>query len=78
MIDEPHALRNFTIAFFSLSISVWRHCRISLDKHLGIFHESIKPYKDALKESGFSEALNYIALTTNKKNRKKKAENNMA
>ena len=32
-----------------------------------IFDESIKPYKDALKESGFSEALNYIAPTTNKK-----------
>ena len=39
-----------------------------------IFDESIKPYKDALKESGFSEALNYIAPTTNKKqkNRKRK------
>ena len=32
-----------------------------------IFHESIKPYKNALKESGFSEALNYIAPTINKK-----------
>ena len=32
-----------------------------------IFDESIKPYKDALKESGFNEALNYIAPTTNKK-----------
>ena len=32
-----------------------------------IFDRSIKPYKDALKESGFSETLNYIALTTNKK-----------
>ena len=31
-----------------------------------IFDESIKPYKDALKESGFSEALNYTAPTTNK------------
>ena len=32
------------------------------------------PYKDDLKESGFSEALNYIAPTTNKeqKNRKRK------
>ena len=39
-----------------------------------IFDELIKPYKDALKESGFSEALNYIAPTTNKKqkNRKRK------
>ena len=39
-----------------------------------IFDESIKPYKDALKESDFSEALNYIAQTTNKKqkNRKRK------
>ena len=35
-----------------------------------IFDESIKPYKDALKESGFSEALNYIAPTTNKKKKK--------
>ena len=32
-----------------------------------IFDESIKLYEDSLKESGFSEALNYIALTTNKK-----------
>ena len=32
-----------------------------------IFDKSIKPYKDALTESGFSEALNYIAPTTNKK-----------
>ena len=32
-----------------------------------IFDESIKPYKNALKESGFSEALNYIAPTINKK-----------
>ena len=39
-----------------------------------IFDESIKPYKDALKESGFSVALSYIAPTTNKeqKNRKRK------
>ena len=37
-----------------------------------IFDESIKPYKDALKESGFSEALNYIALTTNKKQNNRK------
>ena len=39
-----------------------------------IFDESIKPYKDALKESSFSEALNYIASATNKKqkNRKRK------
>ena len=39
-----------------------------------IFDKSIKPYKDALKESGFSETLNYIASTTNKdqKNRKRK------
>ena len=38
------------------------------------FDESIKKYKDALKESGFSEALNYIVPTTNKeqKNRKRK------
>ena len=32
-----------------------------------IFDESIKPYKDAVKESGFSEGLNYIAPKTNKK-----------
>ena len=40
----------------------------------GIFDESIKPYKDALKESDFSEALIYIAPTTNRKqqNRKRK------
>ena len=33
-----------------------------------------KPYKDALKESGFSETLNYIAPTTNpeRQNRKQK------
>ena len=39
-----------------------------------IFDESIKPYKDALKESDFSEALIYIAPTTNRKqqNRKRK------
>ena len=30
-----------------------------------IFNESIKQ-QDALKESGFSETLNYIAPTTNK------------
>ena len=35
-----------------------------------IFDESIKSYKDALKESGISEALNYIAPTTNKKKKK--------
>ena len=35
-----------------------------------IFDESIKPYKDALKESGFSEALNYITPTINKKTKK--------
>ena len=40
------------------------------------FDESIKPYKDALKETGFREALNYIAQTTNKI-KKKKVENNM-
>ena len=40
----------------------------------GIFDESIKLYEDALKESGFSEALSYIAPTINKKqkNRKRK------
>ena len=39
-----------------------------------IFDESIKPYKDALKLSGFSKVLNYTAPTTNKKqkNRKRK------
>ena len=39
-----------------------------------IFDESIKLYKDALKKSGFSETLNYIAPTTNKeqKNRRQK------
>ena len=31
-----------------------------------IFDESIKPYKDALKEGGFSEALKYFAPTTTK------------
>ena len=31
-----------------------------------IFDETMKPYRDGLKESGFSEALNYIAPTTNK------------
>ena len=36
----------------------------------GIFDESIKPYKDAVKESDFSEASNYIAATTNKKQKK--------
>ena len=43
-----------------------------------IFDGSITPYKDAVKESGFSEALNYIAITTNKKVKKQKAKNNMA
>ena len=33
----------------------------------GIFDESIKLYKNALKESGFSEALNFITPTINKK-----------
>ena len=39
-----------------------------------IFDKSIMPYKDALKESGFSEALNYIGPITSKKqkNRKRK------
>ena len=37
-----------------------------------IFDESVKPYKNALKESGFSETLNYVAPTTKKK---KKIEN---
>ena len=37
-----------------------------------IFDESIKPYKDALKKSGSSEVLNYIALTTNKKEKDRK------
>ena len=39
-----------------------------------IFDELIKPYKNPLKDSGYSEALNYIAPTTNKKqkNRKRK------
>ena len=31
-----------------------------------IFDELIKLYKNALKESGFSQKLNYIAPTTNK------------
>ena len=31
-----------------------------------IFDESLKPYKDALKESGFREALNFIEPTTKK------------
>ena len=34
-----------------------------------IFDESIKPYKDALKESGFSEELKYFTPTTNKNKR---------
>ena len=42
-----------------------------------IFDNSIKPYKDALKEGGFSEALNYIGPITSKKTKKQKAENNM-
>ena len=37
-----------------------------------IFDESIKPHMDALKESGFSEALNYVAPTTNKKQKNRK------
>ena len=37
-----------------------------------IFEESIKPYKDALKESGFSKTLNYIAPTTNKEQKTRK------
>ena len=32
-----------------------------------IFDESLKPYKDALKESGFHDALNFIEPTTKKK-----------
>ena len=35
-----------------------------------IFDESIKPYKDALKESGFSDKFNYLAPTTNKEQKK--------
>ena len=35
-----------------------------------IFDESIKPYKDAFKESGFSETLNYIAPKANKEQKK--------
>ena len=39
-----------------------------------IFDESIKPCKDAFKKRGFSEILNYIPPTSNKKqkNRKRK------
>ena len=37
-----------------------------------IFDESIKPYKNALKESGFSETLNYIAPTSNKEQKNSK------
>ena len=37
-----------------------------------IFDKSIKPYKDALTETGFSEALNYNAPTTNKKQKNRK------
>ena len=32
-----------------------------------IFDESLNPYKDALKESGLGEALNFIEPTTKKK-----------
>ena len=46
--------------------------RISETMNKNIFDESIKPYKDALKESDFSEALNYIARTTNKKQKSRK------
>ena len=34
-----------------------------------IFDESIKSYKDPLKESAFNETLNNIACTTNKEQR---------
>ena len=48
--------------------------RISeMSSNKGIFDESIKSYKDALKESDFSQASNYILQqqpTKNKKNRK--------
>ena len=43
-----------------------------MSSNKGIFDESIKPYKYALKGSGFSETLNYVALLTNKKKRKQK------
>ena len=42
-----------------------------------ILNASIKPYKDALKESSFGEALNYISPRANKKQKKQKEENNM-
>ena len=35
-----------------------------------VFDKSIKPYKDALKQGGFSETLNYIAPTSTKKEKK--------
>ena len=42
--------------------------RISkMSSNKDIFDKSIKPYKDALTETGFSEALNHNAPTTNKK-----------
>ena len=37
-----------------------------------IFDESIKPYKDALKESDLSDTLNYIAPTTSKEQKSRK------
>ena len=40
---------------------------LKMSSNKGIFDESIKPYKYALKGSGFSEALNYVAPTTNNK-----------
>ena len=41
--------------------------RISeMSSNKDIFDESIKPYKNALEEGGFSEILNYIAPATNK------------
>ena len=47
--------------------------RISeMSSNKDIFDESIKPYKNALKESGFSETLNYIAPTTNKEQKIRK------
>ena len=43
---------------------------MSSDQH--IFDESIKPCKDAFKKCGFSEILNYIAPTSNKKQKNRK------
>ena len=64
---------------YDIGASILKQMPKSIEKRISetssnkdIFDESIKPYKDALKESGFSEALNYIAPTTNKKQKNRK------